>query len=594
MNLKKLTLPLLCVTLCFPGTSLSLELDLGDGIDGSLDSTLSIGAAMRTEDRDDRLIGRANGGTLNSINYDNGNLNYDKGDLVSAPVKLTQELRLNPTEQGNLSLSAFARWSAFYDFVIMDEDTEFQPLGEAAENNLGHDVRLLDAYVDFDFDVGDTPVLVRAGNIVLNWGESTFIQNGLNTINPFDISKLRLAGSELKEGFVPMAMVDARFDLTDLLSAEAFYQFEWDNTTIEPEGTFFSVNDFASPGGDSVFLGFGAPPPLGPPDNSAVIGTGANPPIGVGVGRSPDREADDQGQFGIALRYLAEQFNDTEFGLYWTRLHSRLPLLSARTGTPAGIAAGDFAGSAEYFREFPEDIDTLGLSFNTVLPGSGVQLQGEFSYRIDAPLQIDEVEILYTALSPLRPEVFGMSQLGSVNPGDYIQGYREKDVLQWLTSASQVYPNVLGANSASLVGEVGATYVRDMESEDELRYNGPGTDTSANPFFTAAMIQPETQSGGFADDFSWGYRVLGRLQYDNAIGSVGLSPSVAFSHDVTGTTPGPGGAFVEDRKAVTAKIGATFLNDLKTELSYTTYFDAGEFNQLLDRDFVALSASYSF
>ena len=56
--------------------------------------------------------------------------------------------------------------------------------------------------------------------------------------------------------------------------------------------------------------------------------------------RSPDKEARNSGQFGLALRYLSEQFNDTEFGVFFTRYHSRRPIVSANTGNAASLSDG--------------------------------------------------------------------------------------------------------------------------------------------------------------------------------------------------------------------------------------------------------------
>ena len=42
---------------------------------------------------------------------------------------------------------------------------------------------LLDAYVWWNFDAGEMPGQLRVGDQVLSWGESTFIQNSINTIN---------------------------------------------------------------------------------------------------------------------------------------------------------------------------------------------------------------------------------------------------------------------------------------------------------------------------------------------------------------------------------------------------------------------------
>lgn len=561
------------------------------GVTGSFDTTLSVGAAVRAGDRDDRLIGVANGGSAYSINGDNGNLNYDKGDLVSANVKVTHELLL---EWKNFGF--FGRAFYFYDQAVMNRETERTPLSSDAEELVGRDIVLRDAYVSGDFDFSGAPVSVRAGNQVMSWGESVFIRNGVNSINPVDVSKFRIAGAEVRDGLVPIPAINVKAGIGGNLSFEAFYQLAWVNTEIEPEGTFFSTRDHVSPGGRLAYLGFGLPGRAtdDPP------GPCASPPICANVPRAGDREARDGGQFGLALRYFSPALNGAEFGFYFTRIHSRLPVVSGRTGTVTGVAvAGDYAGTMRYFREFPEDIDIYGASFNTEIGATGFALQGEVSYRRGQPLQIDDVEILFSALSPLRAvdprlAAFGQSQLGPRGFDEEITGFRRKDVVQAQMAVSKILGPRLGANGLVFLVEAGFTHVRDMEDKSELRYDGPGTSTSGNPFYTAAMIQPATQEDGFADPFSWGYRAIARATYNNAIGPVNLTPQISFSHDVNGTAPAPIGNFVENRKTITLSLGANYLNSWRAGISYTNSFDGGGFNLLNDRDFLQFAVSYSF
>ena len=566
-----------------PARAIELRSDAA-GIVGNLDTTVTLGASLRVQDRDDDLIGVANGGRANSINGDDGNLNFDKGDLTSLSAKVTHELDLTWRNFG-----FFGRVIYFYDAAIMDIDPERTEFTSEAKDVAGRDIELLDAYVTGDFVIASRPLNVRFGNQVINWGESTFIQNGINIINPIDVTKLRVAGAELRDALEPVLALDVSLGLSESLSIEGFWQLEEKTTEIEPAGTFFSTNDFASPGGKRVFLGFGQPPITDNPP----LPPGANPPVGTSIPRSPDNEAKDADQFGLALRYFAEQLNGTEFGLYYIRHHSRLPLISARTGTLAGLLAGDYAESARYFVEYPEDIDLVGASFNTSLAASGLAVQGEFSYRFDQPLQVDDTELLFAGLSPVNP-VFGQSQLGSFGFEERIPGFRRKDVLQGQLTATQLLGPKLGADEWVILGEVGGTYVRNMESKGELRYEGPGTFTSGNPVFTQLGLQPATTTDGFADDFSWGYRALMRAEYLGALGPVNLFPQIAFAHDVDGTTPQPLGNFVEGRKAVTLSLGASYLNALQGEISYTNFFGGGDFNLIKDRDFVSISVSYFF
>jgi hypothetical protein len=119
----------------------------------------------------------------------------------------------------------------------------------------------------------------------------------------------------------------------------------------------------------------------------------------------------------------------------------------------------------------------------------------------------------------------------------------------------------------------------------------------------------------FATENSWGYRLVGRLDYPNAIGAVTVSPRIAFSHDVHGRSP----TFNEDNKAATFGIGFNYQQNWQADIGYTTFFGGGSesgvdvpsaasgalpagqsrnyssgTNALKDRDFIAISLSYSF
>ncbi|MGZ5459126.1 MAG: DUF1302 family protein, partial [Thermoanaerobaculia bacterium] len=89
-------------------------------------------------------------------------------------------------------------------------------------------------------------------------------------------------------------------------------------------------------------------------------------------------------------------------------------------------------------------------------------------------------------------------------------------------------------------------------------------------------------------------QLAGRLDFNNAIGPVNLLPRFAFQHDVGGNTPGPGGNFIEGRRALTVGVAAQYLSAWEFDLSYTNYDGAGRYNLINDRDFVATVVKYSF
>ena len=693
--------------------AMAFQFSLGE-VNGSLDSTLSYGLSWRMSDQDKNIIGLQEGGNAYSHNFDDGNLNYDKGDLISNTTKITSELAL---DYNNFGL--FVRGSAFYDFENQDGDRARTELRDEALDLVGKDADLLDAYVWWSFDAGGVPGQLRVGDQVLSWGESTFIQNGINVINPFDVSKLHVPGVEIKEVLVPVGMVSASISPTENLTFEAFYQYDWQEVKIDPPGSYWSTNDFVGEGGDKVMLGFGDVPDLGNTPAERTL---------LGVPRAANIYADDDGQYGLAMRVYAPGLNDTEFGFYFMNYHSRMPVISSWTGNQEGLVAaatvsgsiaapptyggaqdivgatlatfngtnpqasvfagmsaanqgvpvmaagligktaleeygkafaqamqatggnvalsdslakagvnaaattiGDavttpfstdaFAKTAKYQVEYPEDIKLYGVSFNTVLPDSGIALQGEVSYRQDVPLQVDDLELLLATLEPLTiAKVLGAtgnvpldptySQFDTVTPLDiimnggnsiYIPGYQLLDVSQAQTTATKLFGPAFGADQFTMYGEVGVTYVHDMPDKDELRFDGPGTPVTgnpnhANPAYPLASHpdKPSEPSSAFADDTSWGYRLVGKLDFNDAIGAITLSPRVAWLHDVSGTTPGPGGNFIEGRKAITLGLGANYQSTWSADLSYTDFFGASRYNLVNDRDFLALNIKYSF
>ena len=81
------------------------------------------------------------------------------------------------------------------------------------------------------------------------------------------------------------------------------------------------------------------------------------------------------------------------------------------------------------------------------------------------------------------------------------------------------------------------------------------------------------------------------LEYTDVLAGINLTPNMAWSHDVKGTSPAPN--FVEDRIALSVGVTADYLNVYRADLSYTSYFGA-DYDELKDRDFVSLSFSVAF
>jgi hypothetical protein len=611
------------------GPAFGVSFNIGE-IEGKFDSSLSVGASWSTEKANKNLIGSNNGGHGLSQTSDDGHLNFKRGETFSKIFKGIHDLELKYGDTG-----VFVRGKYWYDFELKDENREFKDISdsnrkEGAKSSGG---QILDAFVYHNYSIGDEPGSVRLGKQVVSWGESTFIQGGINSINPVDVSAFRRPGAEIKEGLIPVNMFYLSQNITENLSAEGFYQLEWDQTVTDNCGTFFSQPDVISDGCDSNLavlrsqagLAAALPAIAQPTVFNALAARGVtwgNPDEGAIVRRGPDRDARDGGQFGVAMHYNFEPL-DTEFGAYFMNYHSRAPIFSGR-GAPAGAyspaalaaALGPFAspalissllplvvaGNSSYYVEYPEDIQLYGLSFSTTLP-TGTAWSGELSYRPNAPVQINTTDILYSGITPLDPTVSPLQ--GS--PDTDQPGYRRKEITQLQTTFTQFFDQVMGAERLTVVGEVGWTHVGGLESTSKIRYGrdpsyGPGplangrcTSLNAGTLTGAAQnnLSRYCEDDGFTTANSWGYRARAIWDYNSVFAGVNLRPNVAWSHDVKGYSPGPGGNFEEGRKAVSLGLDAEYQNTYTAALAYTNFFD-GKYTTVDDRDFVSLSFGMNF
>ncbi len=652
--------------------------DFGD-VSVSLDTNLTLATSIRVEDRDYSLIGNSNHPQFNwsgynaatnviypsadvwaladgaySGNGDLGNLAHDSGEAFSTQISGNHELDIRYGDIG-----FFARGFWFYDFEQMDNDRPWDnPItgnntelcdDPGAKELLCTDVRLLDAFFYGDWWIGDNPLTVRVGQQVVSWGESTFIQHGINTTNPIDVTRARTPGAELKEVFIPVGMVFAQLGITQNVSVSAYYQYEWERSWLPVAGSYFATNDFAGEGGQANAIQLST----GNPDIDLdyllsslngigdALRAGGNPaaisqaylayPTKVAIRGYSDAahvDADDQGQYGLRLTWFAEALNETEFSFYHINYHSQRPLISGETSnfTSAAIAE-DLAYIASHninrdnitelqaFTEakfyYPEDIKLYGFSFNTNIGTTA--LAGEFAYRQDEPLQIDDNELLFMAMpeqlanAGLRPDLAGISQLNNIDravgPGETAQGYVFSDTWQAQFTLSHVFGPALGTDNLILLGEAGYVNIVDFPDPSVVRLSAPGTGrtpsvepTSSGDPRTGLLIGisngPETNP--FATDDAWGYRLLAVADHNNVFAGINLRTRMTFSHDVKGTTPDPLFLFTEDTKSANISFTFDYLSKWSATASYNAFWGGiGTTNQLADRDFVSFNIKYA-
>ena len=576
-------------------------------INASLNTTLTAGASWRTQSPDSRLIAQGNLGPQYAFttvgasdqNADNGDLNFHKWDAYSEIVKGFTGLYASYSPMNSQYLSRVGGYVSgryWYDFKLKDQTLATDPVGEqhplnSEASNDASGGELMSAYAFTDWNLGPVPLTLRYGRQVLNWGESTFIQNGISVISPVDVSAFHQPGAELKDVLMPVEMLYFSAGLTDNITLEGFWQTKWRADRIDDCGTFFSTNDVVSNGCGPTLLA----PYLS--DYQAQAQGYVAPRLG-------DQLPNNDNEFGVSLQWYLPSLNQSQVGFYYIHYHSRLPYVSVVANNPA--AGKQFPS---YFVTYPSNIHLYGLSMNTSLPG-GWSLGAEYSYRDNMPLQWNAFELIYGGLQEPYSKVYQQDIGSSSNlNGQVLQGYNRFKVSQLQFTLIQQFDQILGASSLTFVSEVGADYVHNLPSHADARYGRSSTfgiGSFNDPSLGVSCTTPQNQTSyptninatnctdsGFTTKFSWGYRMRFSLDYPNLIEGVDMQPQLFWSQDVQGYSPEPGGNFVQGSKAVGIGMKAIYLNKYTANLEYTNYF-GGDYSVINDRDNIALSVSYSF
>jgi len=637
--------------------------------EAQLDSTLSLGTSIRLEDPSSRLISSANGGSKNSANYDDGNLNFEKHDQISTVFKGTHEFEFTRDNYGG-----FMRGRYWHDFVIKDRSMEHRDIPDEAIDEIGEGAKLMDAFVYGDFFVGERPLTVRLGRQVISWGESLFIQGGLNVINPFDVTAFRAPGAEIKDGFLATNKLYGNFAISEEVSVEAYIDMDWQRTEIDPCGTFWAAADFAGRGCDYALattgkhaidrftdnkltaevddvqdiliayreanialengtgtaadlstVGFTAIEQIsGTAGLGGLLALRADPALATNlriVQRMADDTPDDSKlQFGSSVKWFAPSLNNTEFGLYYIRYHSKLPFLAPQVTTTnlipiipnvgnttttteasyinPNVDITDLASMTKsrsqrilvpaaqgYKFVYPEDIDLFGFSFSTSIEEGmfqGLAIAGEWSIRPNAPLQQALPVFLNRGLfTQGTTDLVGPAGaqtapcptatcLPFLNSDNELISWSEHQMHQFQVSFLYSWPEVWGAAQAILASEVGMIWLPELEDYDGNPVYNPDGSLRTDEHDLALDVSAHSEV--FVTDTSWGIRNRAGLIYNNVFAGVNLVPQLSLNYDVDGYAPGPGAAFTEGAMALGLSVTASYLNKYSATLGITKFY----------------------
>jgi hypothetical protein len=203
------------------------------------------------------------------------------------------------------------------------------------------------------------------------------------------------------------------------------------------------------------------------------------------------------------------------------------------------------------------------------------------------PVQKASVELNLAILGAPNQAGFGNDVDPTTNnpgPGDYLRGFARLPMHQFQFTGLKAIPNVFGASQ--FIGLFEAAFVH-LELPKGILFNGPGvylpgespnqnngvlgpSFTYPTPLVANGSAQP--RGVGYTSRNSWGYRAVGRLEYNNVFAGVNLFPRFVFSHDVNGTSQ----FLTEDVKAISLGVNATYNQVWSADIAYTTFFGGRE------------------
>ena len=565
-----------------------------------------------------------------SNNFDDGNRNFEKYDLVNHRLSLIGDIEFSWGDYGFL-----VRGDAFFDDVYVDNNdnahdapdrinTTQQPFNtftDAADQFVGTRARLLDAYGYGTFYFGDVMSLqMRVGKHIAAWGQSLFFNGVALSQATADATKATLPGAEVKSILLPINQASFRFTLSDKITLLGQYQFEFKPFELNPVGEFYSVADVVGPGRE---FAYGIRNPFEPSVlssfditdgatlaeivetinsvfdgqlNSAqleaalsslpieflpslfVPNPGGNPlnvPSNIGPAYAGDIEPnEDDKQWGLGIEYALTY--TTTLGAYYLKYHQKTPAVQINYGQLTVIPEQEIAPGIT-----TPEITTAEL---------GIIVPETYNIRY-----FDNVDLYAVGFSTL---LFGWNVGGEFIRREGIDTLIDVDngvngpvptptranSNQAILNAIYTYRPQFYFDSIVIVGELGYTQVEDQEPVNSVEGPNAGEPNDTLTF----------------DEEAWGLATLFFLEKRNVFAGWDMKIPVSYQRALKGRASlagAFGSLFSEDDTRVGVGFEFTRLQKLTLGINYSGFTGADAHflhNPLKDRDTVGLSAKYTF
>jgi hypothetical protein len=550
---------------------------------------IAYGGIMRTQAPDPILLTASNAAVLGLIGYgnganaDDGNLNYARHDWISRAALANLDLRYE-----GAGVVGVARVKAWYDDGLrhdarpwgnsINRYTAGQPLSDAGVERLSRfsGVAFGEAWLEREMAIGDAKLLARAGHQLTPWGERG---SALEAMGARDMPAGRRAGSVPQEARVAAPMVFARLALSPGLTLEGFVQ-SFRPSALDVCGSLSALNDYQTPGCDWIMVG----PPLGLNDRARMA-------AGAVMERLPTRTPDSPNR-GLALLWKASA--DTELGFFHTRYGWRLPMPNVRRSTRVGppLIPGNPDGlNMTFFTDHPGNLGLSAMTLNWRAPAA-TTVNAELSWREGIPFMLSPADVLPAFFSATAPSML-RADVNALAPGAVLHGYDQYSIAQLQLGAQRRW-DAFGVPLTGLL-EVQYKHTPGLPDQSVRRYGrndvyGPGPVNGVCMVSTGDAAR-QCSLRGYQTANALGYRLRMEARLPEPMPGLAPKLSANFSHDVRGWS----GDFAlnEGRKMMVLGCQLEYRKRYFVELSYLGVW-GGDYNSVIDRDAVSLSAGLRF
>ena len=458
------------------GAAQAFEIDTGNpDLQMRWDNTVRYNLGMRAQSQDSNIIG--------SPNYDDGDRNFSNGSLVTNRLDLLSEFDFIYKRNMGFRVSG-AGW---YDNAYSSLDNNITATANTLVNGLpapgvlspytkryakGVSGEFLDAFAFANFDAGDVPISVKAGQHTVYWGDSLLLGGAIHGVsyaqNPLDVWKgFATPGSEAKELFRPRGGITLQAQPLKDLSVAGQWFYNWQADRIPESGSYLTIQDPLNFGGDSFIFG---PNPLA----AQIPGAPAYLRLWRGYDIKPPTNSGSLGDWGISARWSPEWLDGT-LGFYYRNATDVFPQAMATPGviplpaaacTPRGGVslpggtlcfvnpnATTIADLQKYGKlglyngAYGDNIHIFGITLAKSF--YGVSVGAELSYRQNMPLASDPVQVLPAAFAALVPGSIATSAVpSSGTPGAL------GDTMHGVLNGINIFPKTALFDTATLSGEL--------------------------------------------------------------------------------------------------------------------------------------------